>query len=162
MAAASWLTRASPRRGSGPARSRSRSPPAPPACGPHIRRGMPAVRVGGHPRDLTVQRHRLQGAASVPRVPGAVRARQGDLSVPPAVFYPLTVSAVDRLAADAAALTFAVPPGLREEFAFRPGQSLTLRRGDERRSYSICVPPGRAPRIGVREVADGVVSGWLV
>ena len=82
--------------------------------------------------------------------------------MPPAVFYPLTVSAVDRLTADAAALTFAVPPDLRETFAFRPGQSLTVRRGDERRSYSICVPPGRAPRIGVREVPDGCVSGWLV
>ena len=82
--------------------------------------------------------------------------------MPPAVFYPLTVLAVDRLTADAAALTFAVPPDLRQTFAFRPGQSLTVRRGDERRSYSICVPPGSAPRIGVREVPDGCVSGWLV
>ena len=41
--------------------------------------------------------------------------------MPPAVFYPLTVSAVDRLTADAAALTFAVPPDLRETFAFQPG-----------------------------------------
>ena len=82
--------------------------------------------------------------------------------MPPAVFYPLTVSAVDPLTADAAALTFAVPAGLREVFAFKPGQSLTVRRGQERRSYSICVPPGRAPRIGVREVPGGAVSGWLV
>jgi ring-1,2-phenylacetyl-CoA epoxidase subunit PaaE len=82
--------------------------------------------------------------------------------VPPAAFYPLTVSAVDRLTADAAALTFAVPPDLRDTFAFRPGQSLTVRRGEERRSYSICVPPGRPPRIGVREVPGGRVSGWLV
>src|SRR5215472_17578788 len=82
--------------------------------------------------------------------------------VPPAVFYPLTVSAVDSLTADAAALTFAVPPGLREVFAFKPGQSLTVRRGEERRSYSICAPAGRAPRIGVREVPGGAVSGWLV
>ena len=82
--------------------------------------------------------------------------------MPPAVFYPLTVSAVDSLTADAAALTFAVPDGLREVFAFKPGQSLTVRRGEERRSYSICVPPGRAPRIGVREVPGGAVSGWLV
>jgi ring-1,2-phenylacetyl-CoA epoxidase subunit PaaE len=82
--------------------------------------------------------------------------------VPPAVFYPLTVSAVDSLTSDAAALTFAVPDGLREAFAFKPGQSLTVRRGEERRSYSICVPPGRAPRIGVREVPGGAVSGWLV
>jgi ring-1,2-phenylacetyl-CoA epoxidase subunit PaaE len=82
--------------------------------------------------------------------------------VPPAVFYPLTVSAVDSLTADAAALAFAVPASLREVFAFKPGQSLTVRRGEERRSYSICVPPGRAPRIGVREVPGGAVSGWLV
>ena len=40
--------------------------------------------------------------------------------MPPAVFYPLTVSAVDPLTADAAALTFVVPDGLREVFAFKP------------------------------------------
>ena len=79
-----------------------------------------------------------------------------------AVFCPLTVSAVDRLAAGAVAVTFDVPPDLRDVFAFKPGQSLTVRRGDERRSYSICAPPGRAPRIGVREVPGGAVSGWLV
>jgi ring-1,2-phenylacetyl-CoA epoxidase subunit PaaE len=82
--------------------------------------------------------------------------------VPPAVFYPLAVAAVDRLTEDAAALTFDVPAGLREAFAFKPGQSLTLRHGGERRSYSICAPPGRALRIGVREIPGGAVSGWLV
>ncbi len=51
---------------------------------------------------------------------------------------------------------------MRQRFAFAPGQSLTVRRGDERRSYSICAVKGRAPRIGVREVAGGAVSGWLV
>jgi ring-1,2-phenylacetyl-CoA epoxidase subunit PaaE len=82
--------------------------------------------------------------------------------LPPAVFYPLTVAAVDPLTDDAAAITFAVPDGLAGTFAFKPGQSLTVQRGAERRSYSICVPPGRAPRIGVREVPGGLVSGWLV
>ncbi len=82
--------------------------------------------------------------------------------MPPAVFHPLTVAAVDPLTDDAAAITFDVPATLRDTFAFRPGQSLTLQRGLERRSYSICVPPGRAPRIGVREVSGGAVSGWLV
>ncbi len=77
-------------------------------------------------------------------------------------FHELTVSAVDRLTEDASAITFDVPASLRPAFAFRPGQSLTLRRGEERRSYSICVPPGRALRIGVREVPGGAVSGWLV
>ena len=77
-------------------------------------------------------------------------------------FHKLTVDRVDRLTDDAAAVTFAVPDDLAEAFAFAPGQSLTIRRGEERRSYSICAPAGRQPRIGVREVAGGAVSGWLV
>jgi ring-1,2-phenylacetyl-CoA epoxidase subunit PaaE len=77
-------------------------------------------------------------------------------------FHALTVARVDRLTDDAVAITFAVPDGLGETFAFRAGQSLTVRRGNERRSYSICAPAGAAPRIGVREVPGGAVSGWLV
>jgi ring-1,2-phenylacetyl-CoA epoxidase subunit PaaE len=77
-------------------------------------------------------------------------------------FHPLTVARVDPLTGDSAAVTFDVPPELAGRFAFAPGQSLTVRRGGERRSYSICAVKGRAPRIGVREVAGGAVSGWLV
>src|SRR5260370_29601264 len=77
-------------------------------------------------------------------------------------FHPLTVARVDPLTDDSAALTFDVPVRLLGNFTFAPGQSLTIRRGDERRSYSICSARGRAPRIGVREVAGGAVSGWLV
>jgi ring-1,2-phenylacetyl-CoA epoxidase subunit PaaE len=78
------------------------------------------------------------------------------------VFHALRVAAVERLCADAVAVTFDVPPSLRDQFAFRPGQSLTVRRADERRTYSICAPAGAAPRIGVREVPGGFVSSWLV
>jgi ring-1,2-phenylacetyl-CoA epoxidase subunit PaaE len=78
------------------------------------------------------------------------------------VFHALRVAAVERLCDDAVAVTFEVPPALRERFAFRPGQSLTVRRADERRTYSICAPAGAAPRIGVREVPGGFVSSWLV
>jgi ring-1,2-phenylacetyl-CoA epoxidase subunit PaaE len=81
-------------------------------------------------------------------------------------FQPLTVAAVERLCDDAVAVTFDVPPELAETYAFRAGQSLTLRRTidgrEERRSYSICSPEGAAPRIGVREVPDGLFSTWLV
>ena len=77
-------------------------------------------------------------------------------------FHPLTVLRVDPLTADSAALTFAVPPAVADRFRFAPGQSLTVRRGTQRRSYSICSARGSAPRIGVREVAGGAVSGWLV
>ena len=77
-------------------------------------------------------------------------------------FHRLTVAAVDALTDDSAAVTFTVPPQLRDTFAFAPGQSLTLQVDGQRRSYSICAPVGHAPRIGVREVAGGAVSGWLV
>jgi len=81
-------------------------------------------------------------------------------------FRELTVARVDRLCDDAVAVTFDVPDGLAEEYSFRPGQSLTLRRvvqgREERRSYSICAAAGEKLRIGVREVPGGAVSGWLV
>ena len=77
-------------------------------------------------------------------------------------FHRLTVKRVERLTEDSAAITLLVPEDLASAFAFAPGQSLTVRRGAERRTYSICAAAGAAPRIGVREVAGGVVSGWLV
>ncbi|WP_341924455.1 1,2-phenylacetyl-CoA epoxidase subunit PaaE [Nocardioides psychrotolerans] len=83
-----------------------------------------------------------------------------------ASFHELTVAAVEHLTDDAAAITFAVPDELVDAFDFAAGQSLTLRRtidGQEhRRSYSICAPAGAAPRVGVREIPDGLFSSWLV
>jgi ring-1,2-phenylacetyl-CoA epoxidase subunit PaaE len=59
-----------------------------------------------------------------------------------------------------------VPDELREVFAFDAGQSLTLRRTvdgqEQRRTYSICAAVGERPRIGVREIPDGLFSRWLV
>ncbi|GAB3791414.1 1,2-phenylacetyl-CoA epoxidase subunit PaaE [Nocardioides ungokensis] len=82
------------------------------------------------------------------------------------VFHTLTVAAVERLTDDAVAVTFDVPAELADAFAFEAGQSLTLRRtleGQEhRRSYSICAPAGSRPRIGVREIPEGLFSRWLV
>ncbi|WP_019818760.1 1,2-phenylacetyl-CoA epoxidase subunit PaaE [Saccharomonospora saliphila] len=81
-------------------------------------------------------------------------------------FHTLTVADVTALCDDAVAVTFDVPPELADRYAFRAGQSLTLRRvvdgRDERRSYSVCAPEGAPPRIGVREVPDGLFSRWLV
>ncbi|MGW1608083.1 1,2-phenylacetyl-CoA epoxidase subunit PaaE [Streptomyces sp. NPDC002285] len=81
-------------------------------------------------------------------------------------FHALRVAAVTPLCADAVAVGFDIPAELAEEFAFEPGQSLTLRRAiegrDERRSYSICSPVGSIPRIGVRVVPGGLFSSWLV
>lgn len=82
------------------------------------------------------------------------------------VFHALPVARVDRLCADAVAVTFDVPPHLADTFAFLPGQYLTLRQDvegvEERRSYSICAPSGAAPRIGVRRVENGLFSARIV
>jgi ring-1,2-phenylacetyl-CoA epoxidase subunit PaaE len=81
-------------------------------------------------------------------------------------FHPLRVARVERLTDDAVAVTFDVPEELAEDYRFRPGQALTLRRvdgdRDERRSYSICAPVGAPPRVGVREVPGGFFSSYLV
>ncbi|MFB7944234.1 1,2-phenylacetyl-CoA epoxidase subunit PaaE [Kitasatospora phosalacinea] len=81
-------------------------------------------------------------------------------------FHPLPIGTLERLCEDAVAVTFDVPVDLAAEFAFRPGQSLTLRRtvdgADERRSYSLCSPVGGPLRIAVREVPGGLFSHWLV
>ncbi|MFI9359682.1 1,2-phenylacetyl-CoA epoxidase subunit PaaE [Kitasatospora sp. NPDC053057] len=81
-------------------------------------------------------------------------------------FHSLRIDRVERLCEDAVAVTFAVPDGLAAAYAFRPGQTLTLRKvvdgTDERRSYSICAPVGGPLRIAVREVPGGLFSRWLV
>ncbi|HEY2949235.1 MAG TPA: 1,2-phenylacetyl-CoA epoxidase subunit PaaE [Micromonosporaceae bacterium] len=87
-------------------------------------------------------------------------------------FHELPVAAIDRLTDDAVALTFEVPAELREEYAFRAGQHLTVRRVDEatgedvRRSYSICSTPAELARhgrlrIGVKEIPGGAFSTFV-
>ena len=88
-------------------------------------------------------------------------------------FHPLPVAAVDRLTDDSVALTFTVPPGLREEYRHAPGQHLALRRtagaGEIRRTYSICSPApspdGEGPRelrVGIRLVEGGAFSTYAL
>src|SRR6476620_5576250 len=85
-------------------------------------------------------------------------------------FHPLAVSSVERLTEDAVAVTFAVPEELVDEFAFEPGQHLTLRATinseDVRQSYSICQsrqadPAGRRLRVAAARVPEGRMSNWL-
>lgn len=76
-------------------------------------------------------------------------------------FHSLRVSQVQSEGDDALVLAFDVPAALQPAFTFQAGQYLTLRYGDERRSYSICAAVGEAPRVGVRKVPGGVFSNWL-
>ena len=80
-------------------------------------------------------------------------------------FHRLSVNDLRREANDAISLTFAIPNELADEYAFAPGQYLTLRTtmdGEEvRRSYSICSGPEDGElRIAVKKVEGGAFSSW--
>ncbi len=80
-------------------------------------------------------------------------------------FYPLSVSQVRNETRDTIAVTFAVPPELKDSFKFLQGQHLTLRTHindeDVRRSYSICsaVQDG-ALRVAIKRTPGGLFSTW--
>jgi ring-1,2-phenylacetyl-CoA epoxidase subunit PaaE len=81
-------------------------------------------------------------------------------------FHPLKVTAVDRVADDAACVTVEIPSALRDAFAFHAGQYVTVRRvieeREERRTYSIVTPPGGgALKLGIRLQLGGRMSGEL-
>jgi ring-1,2-phenylacetyl-CoA epoxidase subunit PaaE len=87
------------------------------------------------------------------------------------MFHPLRVRAIERLTDDSVAVTFAVPPELRETFRHKPGQHLNVRytvQGEEiRRSYSICTPAADAPadpelQVGIRLVDGGAFSTYAL
>ncbi|CAN5305264.1 hypothetical protein BH18ACT9_BH18ACT9_14300 [soil metagenome] len=85
------------------------------------------------------------------------------MSTSHAVFHPLKVARVEPLTADSVAITFDVPPDLRDDYAFTQGQHVTLRTelaGDDvRRNYSICSPvSSRKLRVAVKRLPGGAFS----
>lgn len=80
-------------------------------------------------------------------------------------FHRLAISDLRREASDAVSMTFVIPGELAGDYAFTPGQYLTLRTmldGEEvRRSYSICSGPDDGEiRIAVKKVDGGAFSSW--
>jgi ring-1,2-phenylacetyl-CoA epoxidase subunit PaaE len=81
-------------------------------------------------------------------------------------FHPLKVTAVERVAEDAACLSVEIPAALREAYAFHAGQYVTVRRmiegREERRTYSIVTAPGCGVlKLGIRHQRRGRMSGEL-
>ena len=76
------------------------------------------------------------------------------------VFHQLRVACIERLTDDAVAITFDVPPELRDQFRFEAGQHVSIRSpvvGDNvRRNYSICAPAtgDQRLRIGVKRIPE--------
>jgi ring-1,2-phenylacetyl-CoA epoxidase subunit PaaE len=82
-----------------------------------------------------------------------------------AAFHPLRVAEVRRETPDAVSLRLDLPDGLKERFAFRAGQHLTVRteiNGEEiRRNYSLCMAPHEGEwRIAIKQIGGGVFSRW--
>lgn len=80
-------------------------------------------------------------------------------------FHRLAVDDLRRESSDAVSMTFAIPRELADDYAFSPGQYLTLRAtldGEEvRRSYSICSGPDDGEiRIAVKKIDGGAFSSW--
>ena len=84
-------------------------------------------------------------------------------------FHDLQVACVTPEAAGAVAIKLNVPPELRANFDFKPGQFLTLRAQigdtDVRRSYSISSARSQLAKqgtleVGIRPVESGVFSNW--
>lgn len=81
------------------------------------------------------------------------------------VFHRLTVHDVAAETTDAVAVTFAVPPDLADDFAYLPGQHVTVRAlidgEDVRRSYSICANATTGTlRVGIKALPGGAFSTW--
>jgi ring-1,2-phenylacetyl-CoA epoxidase subunit PaaE len=78
-------------------------------------------------------------------------------------FHALKIADIRRETPEAVSIAFAVPDELRQAYAYRPGQHLTLRTaldgGEVRRSYSICsgLDDGEL-RIAVKKVDGGLFS----
>ena len=81
--------------------------------------------------------------------------------------YRLRVREVVRETSDACSIVFDVPEEARAEFAYKPGQFLTLLlpsdAGPVARCYSLCSSPhvDDALRVAVKRVRDGIGSNWI-
>ncbi len=80
-------------------------------------------------------------------------------------FHRLTIHDLRRETPGAVSIAFDVPPELSDDYAFAPGQYLTLRAhmdGEEvRRSYSICSGPDDDElRVAIKKIDGGAFSGW--
>jgi ring-1,2-phenylacetyl-CoA epoxidase subunit PaaE len=81
-------------------------------------------------------------------------------------FHALRVAEVVPETSEANSVRFEIPPELRDRFAFKAGQHLTLRAtiaGEEvRRNYSLCTAPDEQDwMVTVKRIAGGVFSNWV-
>src|SRR3954454_8832649 len=81
-------------------------------------------------------------------------------------FHALRVAEIVPETAEANSIRFEIPQELRDEFAFKAGQHLTLRatiNGEEvRRNYSLCTAPDEGDwMVTVKRIGGGLFSNWV-
>jgi ring-1,2-phenylacetyl-CoA epoxidase subunit PaaE len=81
-------------------------------------------------------------------------------------FHALRVAEIVPETAEANSIRFEIPPELRDRFAFKAGQHLTLRAtidGEEvRRNYSLCTAPDDQDwLVTVKRIGGGLFSNWV-
>ena len=81
-------------------------------------------------------------------------------------FHALRVAEIVPETAEAKSIRFEIPAELRERFAFKAGQHLTLRvtlNGEEvRRNYSLCTAPDENDwMVTVKRIGGGLFSNWV-
>ena len=78
----------------------------------------------------------------------------------------LTVSNLKQETLNSVVVSFEVPPSLKNQYAFKAGQYLTLSSningGKIKRSYSICSSPqSQNLQVGVKAIENGVFSNYV-
>jgi ring-1,2-phenylacetyl-CoA epoxidase subunit PaaE len=81
-------------------------------------------------------------------------------------FHALRVAEIVPETTEANSIRFEIPPELRDRFAFKAGQHLTLRatinREEVRRNYSLCTAPDEQDwMVTVKRVGGGLFSNWV-
>ncbi|GAA4802588.1 ferredoxin--NADP reductase [Litoribaculum gwangyangense] len=80
-------------------------------------------------------------------------------------FYKLAIKNIERLTNKSISISFDVPESLKNTFAFKAGQYITLKTnidGNEvRRDYSLCTSPKSGElKVAIKEVLDGTFSAY--
>ncbi len=80
-------------------------------------------------------------------------------------FHQLTIKEIQKETDKAVTLSFTIPENLKEPFAFKAGQYITLKttvNGNEvRRDYSLCASPKSGElKVAIKEIKDGTFSAY--
>lgn len=80
-------------------------------------------------------------------------------------FHSLAIKKVNRITPNAVTLAFDIPEALQNDFKFKAGQYITIKKeldgAELRRAYSVCIAPDKgALQVGIKKTPDGTFSRY--